>query len=126
MDLSSEAAELEDASVKTDSAFCIPKLSSFLDGLDTLKSNLKEAFSAISHSDVPFDIPPELPGIFKTMTSAFAEVDLVSIDKEIDKINALDLCDALRERIEQIKDAVLMMDYDEAQIYMQELIRGIE
>jgi hypothetical protein len=63
-----------------------------------------------------------MPPIFKRMTEAFAETDIVTIDEEIERLNALEMTGALRDEIEHIKDAVLIMDYDEAAKLMGELL----
>ena len=46
------------------------------------------------------------------------------IDSEIEKINALTLSGALKDEIEQIKDAVMMMDYEKAAAHMHRLLKG--
>ena len=122
--LSERAHELEKASERTDVAFCESNLPSFLEDILKFNARLKEAFSIISRSDVPNVIPPELPPIFERMKNAFDDVDLVLIDEEIENLDALNLSGALKERTEQIKDAVMMMDYDGATAYINQLLNG--
>ncbi|MCL2877358.1 MAG: ATP-binding protein [Acidobacteria bacterium] len=121
-ELSAKALELENASKKMDAAFCISNLPLFLKGLNRLNANLKKAFSAISPSDIPIEIPSGLPPIFEKLINAFNEIDLVLIDKEIENLDALNPGGALKEKIEEIKDAVMMMDYDRATAYINQLL----
>jgi len=122
MNLSEKAFDLEIESGKKDAAFCAENLPRLLKRLNNLKLNLKEAFSIINANDTPFIIPPELPYIFERLISSFAEIDLVLIDEEIEKLNALNLSGALKEEIEQIKDLVMMMEYDEAKKRMSQYL----
>ena len=114
MELSGKAFSLETASDKADMAFCVSNLPGFLEGLNDLNAKLKGAFALISQSGGIIEIPPELPHIFEKLTSAFYEMDLAVIDEEIEKLTALNPDGGLKEEIEKIKDAVLMMDYDTA------------
>jgi len=121
MELSEKAFDLEVASGEKDTAFCAENLPPLLERLNGLRLSLKEAFSVISN-DGPFTIPPELPCIFERLIDAFAEVDLILIDKEIENMNALNLNDGLREEIEKIKDLVMMMNYAEATELIHKLL----
>jgi len=114
MELSAIARELEIASDGSDAAFCALNLPSLLDGLGSLYLNLKDAFSKINQNGGLVEIPSELPPILNKIINAFDEIDLVLIDEEMKKLNALNLGGALKEKIEQINDAVMMMDYDGA------------
>jgi HPt (histidine-containing phosphotransfer) domain-containing protein len=122
MELSARAYDFEIASAKKDIDFCAAGIPSLLDGLSKLKSKLQEAFSTIDQCGGPINIPPELPALFERMISAFGEIDLVRIDQEIANLNALNLTGTLRNGIEQIKDMVLMMDYDGATEHMRKLV----
>jgi len=121
--LSEKALDLEVASNKKDTDFCAKNLPPLLEGLNTLKLNLEEIFSTTNSSDEPLIIPAELPHIFERLINAFAETDLVLIDKEIENLDALNLTHALKEKIEQIKDMVMMMNYDEATERMNKLLK---
>jgi PAS domain S-box-containing protein len=114
IELSEKALNLEIASEEMNAEFCAENLPSLLEKLNAFALSLKEAFSAINSNDDPFMIPPELPQIFENLMVAFTETDLVLIDKEIENLNALNLIGALKEEVEQIKDMVMMMNYDEA------------
>jgi CheY-like chemotaxis protein len=122
MELAAKAFELESASSKEDSGFCAANLPPFLVGLSKLNQKLQEAFAAIRQSNGPVDIPPALPLILARLTEAFAEIDLVGIDKEIENLSALNLSGALQEKIEHINDAVIMMDYAGATEHITELL----
>lgn len=123
MELSSAAYELEKASDKNDAAFCNANLPSFTEKLSLLGEKLKEAFLEISQNNGPIAIPPELPPIFEKLEAAFAGMDLLTIDSCIENMDALNPEGGLKEEIEQIKDAVLIMDYDEATGVMRRLLK---
>ena len=123
MPLSLKAYDLEMAADKLDAAFCAENLPALVAGLDALNGELFQAFTLLSHDGGgPIVIPLELPPILERMISAFAEIDLVSIDQEIEKINALNLTGGLHEAVEQIKDAVMIMDYDGATDQIKQLL----
>ncbi|MDR2940587.1 MAG: response regulator [Clostridiales bacterium] len=122
LELSEKAFELERHSDKIGIHQCKEKLPYLTHGLLSLNSELKEAFSLISGSSGEMVIPPELPEILKNMLNAFGEEDLVLIDNEVAKLDKIGVKGALKEEIEKIKDAVMMMDYDEAEVYIQRLI----
>jgi HPt (histidine-containing phosphotransfer) domain-containing protein len=113
MELSKEASELEKASDKMDNNFCTENLPSFLTDLSELCENLNEAFSFIQNNG-PIEIPEELALIYKQMLKDFGDCNLQRIEKELEAINELHLSGALKEEIEKIKDAVMLMDYDSA------------
>jgi HPt (histidine-containing phosphotransfer) domain-containing protein len=121
MELSEKAFDLEIAASKKDTAFCVDNLPHLQEKLSNLRSALIEAFSVISSSD-SFVIPPELPDIFERLRDAFAETDLILIDKEVENLNALNLSGILGEEIEKIKDMMMMMNYDEATEQMLKLL----
>jgi CheY-like chemotaxis protein len=124
MELAAKAFNLETAAGKNDAPFCVSNLPIFLEELNNLKIKLENAFSGIILSGDPHEIPPELPPILERLTDAFVEIDLVLIDEEMRKLNALELNDALEEEIEQIKDAVVMMDYENAVRYINKLLKN--
>ena len=114
MELSKKASVLEKASHIMDNNFCEENLPSFLTELNELCENLKEAFSLILQNNGPIEIPEELSLIYKRLLKAFGEFDLQHIEKEMEAINELHLNGAIKEEIEKIKDAVMLMDYDSA------------
>jgi HPt (histidine-containing phosphotransfer) domain-containing protein len=123
MGLSSRALALEAAADNADAAFCAETLPSFLDDLRGLKSKLVAAFAKKNENYGPIEIPPELPPIFARLTSAFAQTDFLAIDKGMESLNALNASGALKDQIERIKDAVMMMEYEEAAQVMQEMLK---
>ena len=122
MELSAKAFELESASGKSDAAFCESNLPPLLIRLANLKQKLQEAFAAISHSGSPIIIPPEVPPILARIKGSFAEMDLVQIGSELEKLEALNLGPALKEEVEKLKDEILMMDYDKASEHIDKLM----
>ena len=122
MELAAKARELEIASGQSDADFCALNLSALLEGLDELGSSIKDAFDLISQRDGSIEIPTELPPILINMMNAFDEIELVIIDKEVEKLNALKLSGALKEVMEPITDAVMMMDYDSASEQIHRLL----
>jgi CheY-like chemotaxis protein len=123
--LSELARELEAAADQADASFCAANLPPFLERLNGFGLELKEAFNAKARHRGPIDIPPALPSIFEKMRSAFDEMNFAAIDEEMEKLDALNLNEALREEIEQLKDAVLVTDYDSAIEVMQKLLNRV-
>jgi len=121
MDLSAKAFELENASRHNDVSFCVDNISSFIEGIIELNMKLKNAFSVININNGPLDIPPELPHILEKLMLAFDDIDLVAIDKEIAGIKALNTTGTLKLKLDQINDAIIMMDYDEAKKQIHQL-----
>ena len=114
MELSEKAFELEAASGKNDTAFCVSSLPLFLEGLIKLKMNLMQALACIRHDPETDDAPAELFLICDRLSTALVETDLLMIEEEVDKLNGLNLTGVLKDEVEWIKDAVLMMNYDGA------------
>jgi HPt (histidine-containing phosphotransfer) domain-containing protein len=125
MGLSKRASDFEVASNKKDVVFCAENLPSFLEKLGDFNLKLKEVFSVITN-DATLVIPSELPKIFERLIGAFAETDLMLIDKETEKLDALNLSGVLKEEIEQIKDMVMMMNYDEATEQIRRLLGNVQ
>ena len=122
MELATEAEELEIASNQMDAFYCSSNLPSFSEKLEFLNYKIKDAFSKIKQSNTTIEIPPELISILKKMTEVFAETDFLAINEKIEELDAMDLSSALKEKVEQISDAVLIMNYDEANKVIQELL----
>jgi HPt (histidine-containing phosphotransfer) domain-containing protein len=121
MELSAKARELEMASDQEDVDFCISNFQDFEERLKHLSFKLKEAFAEMKQNRGPVEIPIELLLIFDNLKNAFDKMDFVSIDNEISSMDTLNISDALKEKTEQIKDAVLIMDYEKAMIIMNKL-----
>jgi len=123
MDLSARAHDLENASDKRETDFCVSSLPDFLEALNELYIGLKNAFSSLPYREEDSaSIPFGLSQIFVSLISAFDDINLVLIDSEIEKINTLKLSDRLHDAVEKIKDAVMMMDYDRATEHIKQLL----
>jgi len=123
MELSRQAYDLEMASDKEDAAFCAANLPPFLEGLNRLGAGLAAAFEKKNQNHAPMVIPPQLPPIFERLAAALTAMDFLAIDEGTESLDALNTGGALKDEIERIKDAVLMMDYDGAQEMMQALLQ---
>jgi PAS domain S-box-containing protein len=122
MELSRKAYDLEIASDKEDAAFCASNLPPFLEGLVRLGKSLSEAFEKKNQNRDPIVIPPQLPPVFQRLTAALTKTDFLAIDDGIESLNELDSSGMLKDEIERIKDAVLMMDYEGAIEIMRKLL----
>ncbi|MCL2473086.1 MAG: Hpt domain-containing protein, partial [Treponema sp.] len=125
MVLSDKAKELEMASDTGDKDFCLANLPFFLMELAVFDGKINEAFNLSKPDAGPIEIPPELPEIFRQMMKAFNEINFLAINESLDSLDAMNVSGALKEEIEQIKDAVLVMDYDGASVIMQRLMNNI-
>ncbi|MCL1982687.1 MAG: ATP-binding protein [Clostridiales bacterium] len=120
--LSEKAYELETASRENDVDACSMKLPTFFEGLGYLSSELEKASHKASCDGRPKAIPPELPPIFKRLSSAFREIDFDGINTEVNNLSALGLTGALKEGAESIVNMVMVMDYDRAEEQMRKLL----
>jgi len=123
-DLSRLAYDLEIASDKEDAAFCAINMTPFLKSLNRLGQSLAAAFDKKPKTNGPIVIPPQLPSIFEKLTAALNQTDYLAIDEGIERLNEFDFSSPLDEEIEKIKDAVLMMDYENAIKTMKELLQN--
>jgi len=130
-ELSGLAYELEVAAGRGDAALCEAKLPYFTERLGGLNLGLREAFGeteTAKQNEGPVAAPPELPQIFDALTRAFEEMDFVSIDEGMEKLDELDkphMGTALKDWIESIKNAVLVMDYENAAETMHKLMQSV-
>ena len=122
MELSEKARELELASDRQDIDFCSAHLPLLKEGLSGIRKQLQAAFAEISHNDGPITIPEALPPVFEAILRALDKVDLMQIRKEMNIIDEMNLQGALKEKMEDIKDAVMMMDYAAAEELMRQLL----
>ena len=123
MELSAQARDLETASGGGDAAFCAANLPRFLETLGGLNARLVEAFAQESQNSGLAEIPPELPAIFEKLKTAFGKNDFAAIDDAMESLAALNPGGALKEGIEKINEAVLMIDYKGALDVMQKLVK---
>ena len=122
IELAAQALNLEIASDKGNADFCAINLPPFLKELADFRAALEEAFRIKYQNRGPIVIPPELPQVFGKMTEAFNTGNFIAIDKAQGKLDALNTEGALKDEIEKIKDAVMMMDYEKAKELMQALL----
>jgi CheY-like chemotaxis protein len=124
VELSRQAYDLEVASDREDAAFCASNMPPFLQGLARFGGSLTQAFEKKnqSQSHDPIVIPPQLPPLFKRLTAALAETDFLAIDEGMESLEEVDFSGTLKDEIERLKDAVLMMDYDGAIKIMRDLL----
>ena len=122
MDLFTEARDLETASSRNNLSFCASKLPSFNEKLKMLKNELMDAFSQKVESDQPSEIPPELISVLKIIKDAFGEMDFLSINKALEELELINLSGQVKEKIENIKDYILIMSYDNANTIIDELL----
>ena len=121
-ELAEKASELETASARKNAAFCYANLPAFLDELRHMNKQLKEAFSVIAQNGGPIEASPELQLIFNKLMDSLDNVDLMLINKEVENLSALSTSGAIREEIEQIKDLIMIMDYEGAKNTIQKLL----
>jgi CheY-like chemotaxis protein len=121
MELSAKAFDLETASSNGDIAFCTSNLPPFLDELNILYSALLEAFPKKEDNHEPVEISQEISGYFSEMTTALERMDFKEIDKAMEYLNSLNPDGALNEELEEIKDAVLIMNYEAAKEIIKKL-----
>jgi signal transduction histidine kinase/CheY-like chemotaxis protein/HPt (histidine-containing phosphotransfer) domain-containing protein len=113
-ELAAQAKELEKASGLADSAFCASKLRPFLEQLQDLNSSLVAAFAELEQNQGPVEIPPELSPLCEKLTIALDKTDFLAIDESIKSLIALNTGGTLKQEIDKIKHAVLVMDYEGA------------
>jgi CheY-like chemotaxis protein len=121
MEISALAKDLEMAAKEENTAFCASHLPPFLEKLGGFKSKLLEAFAEEKQNQGAIEIPPELPPILEKLTAALHATDYSAIDKGMESLDKLNPTGALKEEIEQIKDAVMMLDYESALAVMRKL-----
>ena len=122
LELAAKAYALETASGKMDKDFCVENLPTFIEGINDLNAKLEEAFSLIDISDDGMEIPPELTPVLNRLLNAVDEINLMLIERETENLNNLKQSGALQNKLEQIKDMLMIMDYDEAAKHIKELL----
>ena len=120
-ELSAKARDLENASKNADMEYCVNNLSDFLTGLTYLSSELSEAFAESKKKRGSLVIPPELPVILNRMAEAFENYDSIVLEREALHLDELELTGAIKEEVERIKEAAMIMNSEVA----IELIEGL-
>jgi signal transduction histidine kinase/FixJ family two-component response regulator/HPt (histidine-containing phosphotransfer) domain-containing protein len=121
MQLSDYAQELEEAGARDDAVYCALNISDFIRALDELHTDLTNAF-AVLKSKKPADIPPELPLIFARLERALDTMNFAEIDDAVETLKAMRLGGALADAVQDIKDAVLIMEYEEVKNIMRKVL----
>ena len=122
MELSARGKELETASDRGDINYCSSKLSPFLTELIEFSMKLKDAFIEIEQEVVHMEIPDEIPQIFYKLIDAIDKMDFTVIDEALEDFGSLNLNGVIKAEIEEIKDAIMMMDYDSAMDKMRKVL----
>jgi HPt (histidine-containing phosphotransfer) domain-containing protein len=121
MEISDLAKELEMASKEANAAFCETNLPPFLEALGNFKKSLEEAFAEEKQNQEYVEIPGELLPILEKLKTAMDKTDYMAIDRELSNLDKLNTSGILKEEIEQIKEAVVMLDYESALEIMNKL-----
>jgi len=114
MELSTSTFELESASLRGDSDYCTLHLQPFLDELLGLKNILTEYFSELNQDDKPVIVPPDFADVLLKMSGFLKENKYEDINNELRDLDALNPVGSIKNHIEDIKDAIIIMDYDSA------------
>ena len=114
MELSAKAYELETGSSRSDRDFCTSHLQFFLEELHGLGNRLMEVFNSMSLDKGTSALTPELIMILKKIKESMKEVKYEDINDGLINLEGLDLGGSLKDKIEEIKDLIIIMDYDKA------------
>ena len=114
MELSAKAYELEIASSRNDSAYCASNLRPFADELHHLGKELSEVFAGLHQNGDTVVLSPELSQILTKMKIAVSEVKYEEINIELEKLENQNLDGSLEDEIEELRNAIIIMDYDSA------------
>ena len=126
MELSANAHELEEASGRNDAGFCALNLKVFLDALHELGTRLKDACQKAMPDHSPALIGPELEKTLAGIKEAINETNFLEINSKLGSLDRMDLKGAAKEKIDEIKDALIVMDYDHALEEINGLLPGAQ
>ena len=121
MELSEKAYGLEIAAMQNDSSFCTMNLNAFLEALCDLASSVDALFSDQPQRSGVINVPPELVVVLGNLHEALMETEYEKINRFLQELETFDLCGELKDKVEDIKDAVMIMDYENA----KDLISGL-
>jgi hypothetical protein len=79
------------------------------------------AFEADNTIKGPIDVPVDILQIFRELIDAIGESNYLKIEKMVKELDSFDFGSPLKEEIETIEDAVMMMDYESAVEMMRKL-----
>jgi len=122
MELAANSHELEIASAQMDIRFCASNLQSFSDKLFTLSKKIAKAFAELNQNNDPISVSSELLNILGKMKEAIISMDYEEINNRLKNLEALGPDGIPKNEIEEIKDAVMVMDYDEALKMIQKVL----
>ena len=122
MDLSLKAYDLEQASDNNDADFCILNLPVLQKGLNSLSLKLKDAFLVLNNPDEVIIIPEGMRPILRKLIKACEKADFILIDEAVEKLGTFNSKGKLEEEIEQIKNMVMIADYNEAIEHINKLL----
>jgi len=120
--ISAKAARLENASNDGDFDYCIENLDDFIWELTSFGNELKRVFVETWEGQEAFDIPVELKPILLRITEAMDSTDFSVIYEEVDKLNELDVSGILKEEIEMLGEALMIMNYEHARVVIGRLM----
>jgi signal transduction histidine kinase/CheY-like chemotaxis protein/PAS domain-containing protein len=121
--LAPEARDFENAAITGDVDFCNANLSGFIDKLASLGNDLKDVFETYWKNRTPLEIPPELPPILIRLKDALNTTDFSTIYDEIDLMNGLVTDGALKEEIDNLNTALMIMNYDHGLTIINRLLK---
>ena len=113
-ELSAKAYKLEKASEKEDIDFCILNLEPFILALSGLQIQIKNAFRSEQNKTGLEQIPADLAIILNRIINTMEEMNFEEVNKEAKKLELINPGADLKDQIEEILDAILMMDYESA------------
>jgi HPt (histidine-containing phosphotransfer) domain-containing protein len=123
IELASKALELEDAAREEDVEFCASKLPIFISELISFDAQLKEAFAELKKNQSSImTIPLELPPILTRLTEAFDNMDIDAVFHEVDLLDSTEFTGVLKDEIERVKDAAMIMNYGFAREIIKRLL----
>jgi len=122
MSISAKAYELESAGLRKDIEFCASHLQSFSKELEDLSAKLTEAFSELPKGNGPSVISPELELILKRMMDSLNGKKYIEINDNLKKMETQELDGSLKDKVEEIMDAIIIMDYQSALDEIQKLL----
>jgi len=123
MELSAKAHELESAASNGNVDFCAMRLGPFLEALNELSEKIKEAFSDMHQDSSPLVISGELVTILTKTRDSLNEKNFIEINNDLKKLEMQKLEGYLKDKIEEIMDAVIIMNYENALNEIQKLIQ---
>jgi HPt (histidine-containing phosphotransfer) domain-containing protein len=126
MSISAKAYELESAGLRKDTEFCASHLQSFSKALEDLSVKITEAFSELPKGNGSPVISTELELILKGMMDSLNGKKYIEINDNLKKLETQKLDGSLKERIEEIMDAIIIMDYQSALDEIQKLLNPLD